>query len=572
MTKEVGVKQLLNVSLLLALVINSFIFSQGSLISDKFFSTSLDTIKNVNVYLPENYDSTDITKDYPVIYFLHGSGGNHTSYSGIYPILDSLITNMIIKPVIVVVPDGSSGPYLGSQYSNSALYGLFEDYIVIDVINYIDGNYKTIPSKDNRAIMGHSMGGEGSMRIALKNPNLYTAVASHAGILTNRFIEFIGPIVLSEIDSTNQIKPTNGYWSQALFTAAGGYTPNMNNPPYYVDLPIDNNGNLIDSTWAKWQDGSTVDLATEYNPESNLYIYFDCGTKDFVFPYTEIFADTLKSLNVPFEFQTFDGGHSDKFYDRFKISVVFLDSVINNNTERIKEVKLALDRYLGAEIIGAEADKAFIEKDYFLVKQKLELLFAKYPEFARNGEYKTLIKTIEQIELDKLKREEAEKKEQYRLANINNLGMWSIHHPVNKFGESTNNRYITNTRLTHGTFSNSETKDSKLNVKFLISDSSNISIQLFENAGNMPLKAWSDHSYIVFVQDNDGNSYKITAVNKSDRLEFNKNASIQLHNTLLKGGNVKIKIHEYYNSGNNYQFSIQKADWYENAYRNLTIP
>ena len=256
----------------------------------------------------------------------------------------------------------------------------------------------------------------------------------------------------------------------------------------------------------------------------------------------------------------------------WKPPTVLFDSVINNNTERIKEIKLALDRYLGAEIIGAEADKAFIEKNYSFVKQKLELLFAKYPEYARIGEYKSLLKTIEQIELDEVKREEAEKKEQYRLANINNLGMWSIHHPVNKFGESTKNRYITNTRLIHGTFSNSETKDSKLNVKFLISDSSKISIQLFENAGNMPLKAWSDHSYIVFVQDNDGNSYKITAVNKSDRLEFNKNASIQLHNTLLKGDNVKIRIHEYYNSGNNYQFSIQKADWYENAYRILTNP
>jgi S-formylglutathione hydrolase FrmB len=165
---------------------------------------------------------------------------------------------------------------------------MFEDYIAIDLIRFIDSNYNTIPSKDGRAIMGHSMGGEGSMRIALKNPNLYTAVASHAGILTNRFIEFIGPLVLAETDSNNQIKPSNGYMSQALFTAAGGYSPNMNNPPYYVDLPIDNNGNLIDSTWAKWNDGSTVDLATKYNPESNLHIYFDCGTKDFVFPYTEI--------------------------------------------------------------------------------------------------------------------------------------------------------------------------------------------------------------------------------------------------------------------------------------------
>ena len=325
-------------------VIN-FLYSQSKQVNDNFFSTALDTIKNVNVYLPENYDSTDITKNYPVIYFLHGSGGDHTSYSGIYPILDSLITNKIIKPIIVVVPDGSSGPFLGSQYSNSALYGMFEDYIAFDLIRFVDSKYNTIPSKEGRAIMGHSMGGEGSMRIALKNPNLYTAIASHAGILTPRFIEFIGPLVLAETDSNNQIKPSNGYWTQALFTAAGGYTPNMNNPPYYVDLPIDNNGNLIDSTLAKWNDGSTVDLATKYNTKSNLHIYFDCGTNDFVFPYTEIFADTLKSLSIPFEFQTFEGGHTDKFYERFKVSVVFLDSVINKNTEKIKEEIISMEKY-----------------------------------------------------------------------------------------------------------------------------------------------------------------------------------------------------------------------------------
>lgn len=313
------------------LLISSISYSQSKQIHDSFFSSSLDTIRELNVYLPDGYDSTDINRQYPVIYFLHGSGGDHTSYSGIYPILDSLITNKIIKPVIVVVPDGSSSPFLGSQYSNSALYGMFEDYIAIDLIRFIDSNYNTIPSKDGRAIMGHSMGGEGSMRIALKNPNLYTAVASHAGILTNRFVEFLGPLVLAETDSNNQIKPSNGYWTQALFTAAGGYSPNMNNPPYYVDLPIDNNGNLIDSTWAKWNEGSTVDLATKHNPESNLNIYFDCGTNDFVFPYTEIFADTLKSLNIPFEFQTFEGGHSDKFYDRFPVSVVFLDSILIDN-------------------------------------------------------------------------------------------------------------------------------------------------------------------------------------------------------------------------------------------------
>ena len=320
-----------NILTILFLLIFSFAYSQSEQINDKFFSASLDTIKNVTVYLPEMYDSKDSTKDYSVIYFLHGSGGDHTSYSGIFPILDSLITNNVIKPAIVVIPDGSSGPYLGSNYSNSALYGLFEDYIAFDVIDYIDRNYKTIPSKDNRAIMGHSMGGEGSMRIALKHPELYSGVASHSGVLSDKFLEFLSPLVLAESDSTKQIKPSNGYMTQALFTNAGGKTPNMNNPPYYVDLPIDNNGNLIKRTWEKWLQSDPVYFASKYNPESNLHIYFDCGTDDFLslLYYTTIYADTLTNLNIPFEFQSFKGDHSDKFYERFKISVVFLSSGMN---------------------------------------------------------------------------------------------------------------------------------------------------------------------------------------------------------------------------------------------------
>ena len=266
---------------------------------------------------------------------------------------------------------------------------------------------------------------------------------------------------------------------------------------------------------------------------------------------------------------------SKKYFLGFYILIIFsnygraqTDSVTYKSNN--EEVKLALDRYLAADIIGAEVDKAFIKNDYPFVKQKLKLLFAKYPEFSRNGEYRTMLETIEKIELDEINRKEAEKKEKYRLENINNLGMWRINHPVNQSGELNKNSYITNTNLIHGTFSNSETKNSKLSVKFIISDSSKISIQLFENAGSLPLKAWSDHTYIVLVQDKNGNNYKIKAINTSDRLKFDEKASIQFHNTLLKGGIVKMRIHEYYNSGNNYQFSIKDANWYKNAFRILT--
>ena len=73
------------------LSLSNFLFAQSKIVSDKFYSISLDTIRAVNIYLPENYDSTNADERYPVVYFLHGGGGDHTSYKLIVPILDSLI-------------------------------------------------------------------------------------------------------------------------------------------------------------------------------------------------------------------------------------------------------------------------------------------------------------------------------------------------------------------------------------------------------------------------------------------------------------------------------------------------
>lgn len=312
------------------MLIFSFLYSQSKLIDDKFFSTSLDTTRDLRVYLPDGYDSLNADIRYPVIYFLHGGGGDQTSYQLIIPILDSLISNKIIDPVIVVKPDGNCKPYLNSKWMNSELYGNFEDFIVNDLVNYIDSKYQTIVLKGGRSIMGHSGGGEGAMRIALKHPDVYSGIASHSAILAPEFGKFIFPLILAENDSSDTIKPTAGFLSLVLFTAAGGYSPNMNKPPYFVDLPINKNGELIDSVWARWSLNSPVHLASEYSLEANLKIYLDCGTNDPIFEYTTVFTDTLASLNIPFEFQSYVGGHNDKLGERFPISLVFLNSVMNS--------------------------------------------------------------------------------------------------------------------------------------------------------------------------------------------------------------------------------------------------
>ena len=106
-------------------MIVSEISAQGTVEINYFYSNVLQVDCGYTIHLPEGYDNSD--EHYPVLYFLHGFGANHyLVYGGIHDIVDSLISLGQVDPFIIVRPDGSASPYLGSFYTNSALYGDFE--------------------------------------------------------------------------------------------------------------------------------------------------------------------------------------------------------------------------------------------------------------------------------------------------------------------------------------------------------------------------------------------------------------------------------------------------------------
>jgi len=223
----------------------------------------------------------------------------------------------------------------------------------------------------------------------------------------------------------------------------------------------------------------------------------------------------------------------------------------------------------GAEKLVATINKSYSEKNYTLAKENIALLYEKHPEAPENKEFKKLLISIEKEELAEIKRKEAEEKERIRLENLNNTGMWDVGYYVDEFGEPTKEAYIYNKSPVMGTFSNSATENSMLRVSFLISNSGNIALQLYEYNRNNPVKAYSPDYYTVQVQDKDGNRIKLEAVNFSERLRFNPVGSKKIHNVLLKGGKVMFRIFENENPINEYKFDLQNADWYENAYRKL---
>lgn len=170
------------------------------------------------------------------------------------------------------------------------------------------------------------------------------------------------------------------------------------------------------------------------------------------------------------------------------------------------------------------------------------------------------------------------------LAEIDNPEIWQFGYYVNNFGNPTAQRYITNRELIKGTFKNTATQDSELNVRFLIDDSNNISIILYEYAGNNPVKSSSSNSYTIKVRGSHESantpgfltprflsSYEgdLKAINRSDRLRFNEIDSRKLHNILVRGGKIQFWIQDIDCPTTQYKFTIQNAEGYEDIYKEL---
>lgn len=218
-----------------------------------------------------------------------------------------------------------------------------------------------------------------------------------------------------------------------------------------------------------------------------------------------------------------------------------------------------------ARTIG-EVERSYEAKNYEQTKGLIRRLRHQHPESPKNKEYVALEAEIDKVlEARRIERE-AKDKEQKRLANLNNLGMWSVHYFVDNFGDRTKDAYITNTDMISGTFSNSATQDSLLNVQFIFKSQSDLSIQLYEYGGNNPVKDGGyANEYDVLVKDKDDKRYELRATNYSDRLTLEDGNARALHGALMKGGRVQFMIRNVRQSSSQYQFMVPNADFYDNA-------
>ena len=294
------------------------------------------TERTILVYLPPAYDTS--TKRYPVVYFLPGFGDRSMDTSS--EDINELIQGGTIQEMIVVVVPGDNR-LGGSFYVNSPVTGNWEDFVVQEVVGYVDNHYRTIARVESRGLSGHSMGGFGSLNIAMLHPDVFGAVYSLSpGLfdengLANSQMFNVEYTIQKFLDGQKAVlaKPEDQQLESALsmqdyFSTAYGlaFVPEPQKPPFYFDYPFsESNGNLVrdDTLWKRWDSGYGGIHEKVVRYKDNLLklkgIVVDYGTNDvykWIIQGCIYFDQQLTAAGIPHEMAVHDGDHQSQLGKR----------------------------------------------------------------------------------------------------------------------------------------------------------------------------------------------------------------------------------------------------------------
>jgi len=288
------------------------------------------------VFLPPSY-AKDKARHYPVVYALHGFFIGAQQWSGEIHVPQTIEGAFAqgAQEMIVVLPD-SKTIYNGSMYSSSATTGDFENYVAHDVVAYIDAHYRTIPNRDSRGLVGHSMGGYGATRIGMKHPDVFGSLYIMSPCcLSPMGAGGFGPAEhMKEMAIENEKKIASakspaeaatllpGFGVAQLATAAA-WAPSPKNPPLYLDLPT-KDGVPVPEVQAKMAANAPLAFVDQYIGNLKQYhaISMDVGDQDGLRFDAVKLHGILDSYGVANSFEIYSGTHTSAVADRFQNHVM----------------------------------------------------------------------------------------------------------------------------------------------------------------------------------------------------------------------------------------------------------
>jgi len=298
------------------------------------------------VYVPPGYED-DADRRYPSVYVIQGFTGslsmwhNRTAFQPTFPeTCDALFAAGDAPPCIVVWVDAWTGVG-GSQFVDSPGTGRYHTYLCDEVVPWVDARYRTLNSPRHRGIQGKSSGGFGAMITPMLRPDLFGALATHAGDALYEYCyvpEF--PKVVRALRSYGG--DIEAWWrdfrSRPAFTKSddglllgiyGVAACFSSAPDGTVLLPFDpRTGVLIDDVWQRWLAWDPIRMAPQYaDALRGLHgIWIDAGTRDefFLDLGAEAFRARLAEIGVTdVYFELIDSGHANLGF-RYPMSLRYL--------------------------------------------------------------------------------------------------------------------------------------------------------------------------------------------------------------------------------------------------------
>jgi hypothetical protein len=304
------------------------------------------------VYVPPGYDDPahpQHAADYPAVYVLQGYTGhlamwrNRTAFRQPFPeTADALFARGDAPPCLVVYVDAWTS-YGGSQFVDSPGTGNYHSYLCTEVVPYVDARYRTRAGAAHRAVAGKSSGGFGAMVTAMLRPDLFSALATHAGdsLFELSYLPDFGKVARALRAYDGDV---TAWWAQfrsrTAFTGphddllleflgvAACYSADPDGTPR---LPLNpSTGAPVPDLWDRWLAWDPVRMAARCGDalRSMRAIWIDAGTRDewFLDLGATAFRDAVAAAGVPdgrVHFELFDAGHMGIDY-RYPLSLAWL--------------------------------------------------------------------------------------------------------------------------------------------------------------------------------------------------------------------------------------------------------
>ena len=274
--------------------------------------------RRVFVYLPPGY-AKEPRRRFPVVYLLHGYGGGPDVWNTLHHLREGLDRGFGhgAREVIIVAPDAQT-LHNGTFYSNSVTIGDWETFIAHDLVAYIDGHYRTIATRSARGIAGFSMGGYGTLRIAMKRPETFSAAYAMSSCCLAPIGARQATAALEKVTTVEAAKAIDRGQRVSLAFAAA-WAPNPAKPPLYFDTPTKNGEPQVEVS-AAMSANAAITMIHQQVPalKSLTAIGLEIGLQDGLLASNQRMHEVLDSYGIKHSWETYEGDHGNRLGERIE--------------------------------------------------------------------------------------------------------------------------------------------------------------------------------------------------------------------------------------------------------------